>query len=463
MQMKTALADMARNRVASFGIPDRPRCALVAQSIIHSATAVQMRAPPDLDEIARRLFAQYRSGQTPERRDLNKAPWCIWNGNRPIAEDGSVLKAFLGYVEASGANRLFRRLASVYLVTFPKGQRGFGDVARTLENVAPRFDGPWSKAAADLDLFKEEGPRRLVEAAFTARRTPCQILESFGIGNLPTDAKYIEAAFLLGLQTIHENPSRNPDQHLQNVKIWGLRQDGSVAFEQHRGTLVDALVLPYSDPTPPKQVRDNYLSVLVSKFGDPRLRSGRWNQMPTSARVIRRWLTDQSLRQFLDVLDDSALTHQWKYRRAFWEAVYHRNLIAEAWVIFDKVGAQRAKRIFKTETPFAHWEIGGSKQIQSGQACLLLRIGRGIIAEWSHNGRCHIWHDVNDSTAPTMHKKLYRSDEVMVGKGVSQQKKFRRAEIYHQNSKGYTWQTKIADEIANMTGIRVHQREYQVR
>jgi len=461
--MKTALADMARNRVGSFGLPDRPRTALVAQSIIHSATAVQMQAPPDLDEIARRLCAQYRSGQTPERRDLNKAPWCIWNGSRPIAEDGSIMKAFLAYVEAAGGNRLFRRLASVYLVTFPKDQKGFYDVARTLERVAPRFHGPWSKAAADLDLFEEEGPRRLVEAAFIARRTPSQILESFGIGNLPTDAKYIEAAFLLGLKTIRENPSRNPDQHLQNVKTWGLRQDGSVAFEQHRGILVDALVLPYSDPMPSKQVRDNYLSFLVSKFGDPRLRSGRWNQMRTSAQVVRRWLTDQSLRQFLDVLDDSALTHQWKYRRAFWEAVYQRNLIAEAWVIFDKVGAQKAKRLFKAETPFAHWEIGGSKQIQSGQACLLLRIGRGIIAEWSHNGRCHIWHDVNDPTAPTMHKKLYRSDEVMIGKGVSQQKKFRRAEIYHQNSKGYTWQTKIADEIANMTGIRVHQREYQVR
>ena len=100
---------------------------------------------------------------------------------------------------------------------------------------------------------------------------------------------------------------------------------------------------------------------LVSKFGDPRLRAGRWNQMPASARVIRRWLTDQSLRQFLDVLDDSALVHQWKYRRAFWEAVYQRNLIAEAWVIFDKVGAQRAKRMFKTETPYAQWEIGRSK------------------------------------------------------------------------------------------------------
>ena len=136
-----------------------------------------------------------------------------------------------------------------------------------------------------------------------------------------------------------------PSEHLQKVKTWGLRPDKTIAFEQHRGVLVDALVLPFAEPTPSKQVRDNYLGFLVSNFGDPRLHSGRWTQMPSSGRVVRRWLTDQSLRQFLDVLDDSALEHQWKYRRAFWEAVYRKNLIAEAWVIFDRVGAQRARRI----------------------------------------------------------------------------------------------------------------------
>jgi hypothetical protein len=118
--------------------------------------------------------------------------------------------------------------------------------------------------------------------------------------------------------------------------------------------------------------------------------------MPSSAAIVRRWLTDQSLRQFLDVLDDSALQHQWKFRRAFWEAVYRRGLIGEAWVVFDKVSA---KLIFKGETPFARWEGGGSKQIQNGPACLLLRIGSGIVAEWSHNGRCYIWHDINDPSA----------------------------------------------------------------
>ena len=207
--MKAAIADIARNRSASFGLPTRAKSALAAQSIVHAKTDVQLKPPPDLDEIAARIIAEYRSGLTPGRRDLHKAPWCIWNGKHPIADDESVLREFLTYVETLGGNRLFRRLASVFLVKFPKNRKGFSDVARILARVAPRFDGPWSKASFDLSLFDPvEGPLKLVKAAFTAGRAPLEILESFGIANLPTNAKYIETAFLLGLDAIREDPSR---------------------------------------------------------------------------------------------------------------------------------------------------------------------------------------------------------------------------------------------------------------
>ena len=397
------------------------------------------------------------------RRDLNRSPWCIWDGRRPIAEDKVVLSKLLSYIESSKRERLFKRLASVYLVSFPHNRNGLSSVAEVLMRISKRFDGPWSKAAAELELFDAtEGPRRVARAALEAKKPASQILESYGITISTSETKFIEAAFLVGLDFIKNSASRNPDEHLQNLKAWGLKPSGDVLFDEHRGSFVDALVLPFSDPMPSKQVRDSYLSFLVSKFGDPRLRSGRWTAMPSSAAIVRRWLTDQSLRQFLDVLDDSALQHQWKFRRAFWEAVYRRGLIAEAWVVFDKVSANRAKLIFKGETPFARWEGGGSKQIQNGQACLLLRIGSGIVAEWSHNGRCYIWHDINDPSAPTMHKETYQTDEMLVREYDSPHKEFRRTVVVHQHAKLYSWQTKISDALVEMTGFRIHKRDFEV-
>jgi hypothetical protein len=458
MQVKDAIARIGRVRNPGFGLPIRSRSIEVAQSIAHATIEIETRQPPQLDEISTRLVKAFRSGKIPDRSDLSKAPWCLWGAIPPITQEGWILQRYLEHVEAAGRIRLFRRLASVYFVAFPKDQAGFDKVADTLARVASRFDSPWSKAASELAIFDPvKGPTRLAEAAFYARKAPSEIIQSYGLSNVPLDAKFIEAAFLIGIESIGKNPSRDPDEHLRRVKSWGLRTDGNVAFEQHRGALVDALVQPFADPMPSKQVRDNFISVLVSKFGDPRLHPGRWGQMADSASVIRRWLTDQSLRQFLDVFDDSALEHQWKYRRAFWEAVYRRDIISEAWVIFDKVGGDRAQRLFEKETPFARWEAGGTKQIQSGQGCLLLKIGRGIIAEWSHNGRCCIWYDAADPEAPTMHKRLYQSHEAMLRRPARD-----RISVPHQYAAEYSWQRKIADAVYEMTGVRIHAREYEV-
>ena len=464
MQMRSAIADVARIRHANFGLPRVPKTVAVATAMGLSTISIETTPPPDIDEIAIRLCRDYRAGRTPIRRDVNKGPWCLWDGRQPLVNSPDVLRAFLDATKRCGSRRLFRRLASAYLMRFPASKAGLAEVSGTLQDLASRFEGPWSTAAKDLALFDaEHGPGRLAEVALSAGRSVWEEIAFRGIENLPSDAKFTEAAFRRGLEIIRAEPSTDPATHLARIVAWGSAADGTIVFSQHRGSLVDALVLPFAQPMPGKAARDAFIAFLVSKFGDPRLHPGHWSPMPASAQVIRRWLTDQSLRQFLDVFDDSALEHQWKYRRAFWEAVYKQNLILDAWVVFDRVGAQRAKRLFEAEAPFARWDSKGSKQIQSGQGCLLLRIGRGVVAEWSHNGRCHIWFDARDPTAPTMHKETYKSDEVMLGNGRRRSAEFRHEVIQHQNSKGYLWQSRISNALHDMTGVRIQQIEYRVR
>ena len=464
MPVRSTIAEIARVRLPAFRLPSSPKTVSAANAIKPFSFFVETRPPPDIDEIAGRICSEFRAGRTPNRRDLNKAPWCLWEGKRPIVRSPDAFEPFLTYVNRGASRRLFRRLASTYLMLFPQSKLGFNDVADTLRRLAQRFDGPLSKAAEELKIFDPlNGPERTAKAALDAGRSPFREIEACGIENLPADAKFTEAAFLKGLEIIRNEPAPDPASQLKLIKAWGLGPDRNVLFGQHRGKFVDALVLPFAEPMPAKSTRDSFIAFLVSEFGDPRLHPGRWAPMPKSALVLRRWLTDQSLRQFLDVFDDSALEYQWKYRRALWEAVYKNNLIADAWVIFDKVGAQRAKRLFEGEAPFARWEPRGKKAIQSGQGCLLLRIGRGVVAEWSHNGRCHIWFDADDPTAPVMHKETYKSDEVMLGKGHRGKAGFHHEIIQHQNSKGYLWQSKIANALAKMTGIHIHQREYVAR
>jgi hypothetical protein len=462
MQIKSVLADLARRRILGLGLPNRPQVVGAADAIVVEGRDIAARQPPDIDEIADRIRGAYVRGDVPERSDFSKAPWCLWSGARPLARDREVLSRYLAHFEKAHRKSTFSRLAAIYLAVFPHNDQSLASVALTLNSIAPFYPGVWLSANRDFNLFEPVvAPGRLANAALLQDASPAAILASYGLTSLSAEGGLVEAAFLAGLTQVRSDSSLSYIERFTKLKAWATRADGTLMFDQHRGSLVDALILPCSEVMPPKEIRDLYLGFLIANFDDPRLLPGRWVQMPHSTPIVRRWLTEQSLRQFLDVVDRAALEYQWQYRRVFWEAVYRRNLIAEAWVIFDDLGAEIAKRIFETETPFGRWSRGGSKQIERGHACLLLKIGTGIVAEWSHNGRCNVWHDATDPTAPQMHKKLYQSTEVMVSS--NRQTGHRRAHFVHHSSDRYTWQDRVADEIAKMTGVRVLQSEYRVR
>lgn len=464
MQVKEAIRDLGQIRMAAFGLPRRASTLAEADKLTGANAELQTKPPPDLNEISRRIRSAYQRGAMPARSDLRKAAWCLWGSEPMLAAQARVLSAFLSDVERSTRKTLFRRLASVYLIAFPEGKPGFEAVSAMLARMAANIGVPWSDAQAKLELFDPaEAPGRIAMTALETGSSPVGVLKEHGLSNVPDDAAIVEAAFLKGLRSLQDEPSPDPLSHLRKVQQWSLGGTKKFTFEQHRGRVVDSLVLPFAAKRPAAGALARYLSFIVEHFGDPRLQSGRWVQMPKSALIVRRWLTDLSLRQFLDVLDDSALEHQWRYRRAFWEAVYKRQLISEAWVVFDRVAADRARLLFEGETPFARWQTKASTQIQRGQGCLILRIGRGVIAEWSHNGRCHIWHDSDDPKAPQMLKPIYDPSELRLPKGAASTRTYRRAEFSHHGSDRYSWQTKVADEIVKMTNVLVHQRDYEVR
>src|SRR5258706_2281895 len=96
--------------------------------------------------------------------------------------------------------------------------------------------------------------------------------------------------------------------------------------------------------------------------------------MREAATIVRRWLTKQSLRQFLEVVDQTADDRMWKHRRAFWGAVYDRGLISDAWVVFTPLGADVARRTFGKEISFATFDRGS---VLKGQAVLLVPVSPG--------------------------------------------------------------------------------------
>ena len=123
-------------------------------------------------------------------------------------------------------------------------------------------------------------------------------------------------------------------------------------------------------------------------------------------------------------------------------------------------GDRAAKSLFDVKAPYARWETGGRKQIQRGHAVLLMLIGRGVVAEWSHQGVCNVWHDAQDQSAPRLRKGLYTTDDVQIG-GLGAPSSH-AVQVKHDGSPGYAWQNKLANEIFRLTNTQVMQSEYRV-
>jgi len=459
MQMKETLNFRELFRAAKLELPEVPHIARAAKSIKTPTVDIIFEKPRDIDEVARRLRDAFLTGRPLERSDLRHAPWCIWDGENPLERTPEVLNAYLRHVRETGGKGAYRRLAAAYAVRFPTGSPMLRAVAATLSDLANRFSGTWSEAARSLALFDPDAaPKVIASVALKRGIHPTGVLGSYGLSKLAVNSGLAEAAFLAGLRELAD-ARLGPRDRLEAIRRWSLTENGTLLFENHRGKVADALVLPHADNVPEKPDRDRMLSFILEQFRDPRLHSERWTHMSDRCvATVRRWLTERSLRQFLDVVDKVANDSQWKYRRAFWWAVYERGLILDACVVFDELGAETARQIFDRSTTFSRWGRGGTKPIERGHACLLLRVGSGVIAEWSHNGRYHIWSDSSDPTAPRLHRATYRSNEVMIPhKGIA------GVAGSHWSPDTYYWQNKVADEVFALTKARVMQSEYVVK
>lgn len=461
MPLRSALSSLAGLKFERSTLGGKSLVRSTAEKLIDRGDAVSVNPPEEIDQIAERIRQQLAVGEPPSNRDLLQSPWCIWNGSKPLAAEPDALAALLKVIAQIDRKSAFRRLAAAYVMGFDGGNPSTVAVGETLRAMAPKFGGPWGLADERFEIFvPASGPKRLAVGALQARKSPSEMLSEIGIGGLTSEARFSAEAHRRGLQVIAERAGWSLAERLERLRHWSLRPDGSLIFRTHKADFVNALVLPHAQTLPPKEEREAALAFLVRLFGDPRLKRGEWSAMETAASVVRRWIAGQTLSQFLDVVSEVAYEAQWKYRRAFWQAVFERELIEDAWVVFDQVGEQKARQMFDTGTEFGRWaRSGNSKQIMPGQACLLLRIGSGLVAEWSHNRTCNIWHDADDESAPRMHQSSYRSGDVLVG---SRRASGKTASFVHHSPATYSWQLKVADEIQKMTGVRIPNAAYSV-
>lgn len=419
------------------------------------------RPAKDLDAISAGLAEALARGERLTTRQARDGAWCLWTTKTALAERPETLNPFLEQLRDLKHKRCSRALALSYLISFHADRPGLPAVASALQDLASSMGEPFEALHRRFRIFDEiDGPRLIGDAALEERKSPRQVLEENGLRMEQALAGgYVEPCARRVLQKAAEDSRLPALERLAFIELIALKSSTrQLNFPVHKELVANALLLPYRGQGIEKPAKDRILNFLISleALGDPRTKSGNWVAMREARDIAVSWLTEQALRQFLDVVEAVNPNENWRYRRRFWESMHENDIIKEAWVILDGEGVAEARRRFGKNTRFGQFQSGGG--VQAGHAVLLLRIGRGVCAEWSFNGKCRFWDDAERSGAPKLYQGTYDADDLRTGRRYAPAE-----EIVHLPHTGpNSWQHKAARQIAAMTGERLSERSYML-
>ena len=388
--------------------------------------------------------------------ELKKIARCLWDGEEKLGEVEKFMQAFLDACAVKVKRSLGLMLISLYLRYYSPDGAGIRILGKWLKDRVTdwAWGQVWRERQDAFSIFSPGSPDVIAEAVLTSKQSPLDCLASMGIsGNLLSMGLSL-AAFNAGCRRVRGAASPDASLLIKKILDWAIVGDGKFAFQKSKVIFIESLLAPWSEKIPNESVKNRIQGFLLDQFGDPRLphNGHNWIIREDAKRVILRWLVKRSLDQFLDVVDNLALDHQWKYRRAFWTAYYKRDVISDAWVAFAAAGEAEVKRIARRIGDDSWLSIGkltGSGD--SNHAVLILRIGDLIIADFSHNGKCRIW-KARGASAPKPYQHEYARLDLMNSSA--------DWDFVHHSSDHYHWQAEVADKIRQQAGCSLSQRDY---
>jgi len=388
--------------------------------------------------------------------ELKKIARCLWDGEERLGEGESFMLAYLDACTIRVKRSLGLMLISLYLRYYSQDSAGIRILGNWLKDrIADWAWGQvWRERQRNFSIFSPNAPTVIAESILASRQSPTACLANIGIsGNLLSTGLSL-AAFHAACTRVRDAAALDSVSLIKPLLDWAIVGDGKFSFQKLKVVFIESLLDPWTEVTPDENVKKNIQRFLIDQFGDPRLSQNghNWVINENSKRVILRWLVERSLDQFLDVVDNLALDHQWKYRRAFWTAYFKKGVISDAWVAFATNGEAEVKRIARRNADESWLSMGMLNGAgDPNHAVLILRIGDLTIADFSHNGKCRIWKAKNTHAPKPYHHRYARFD--LMGSSADW-------DFVHHSSDRYHWQAEVADKIRQQTGCSLLQRDY---
>lgn len=401
------------------GLPDLSRLEQRAREVRDAFPDLAPREPPDIEARIAAIRDWHRRGM-PHPVGLAEVlvvAEAVFAPARRARGDLAGLRAFLIEQAELCPQPAFRRaMIHAHLAGWSApgepGDRETWALADRLRaaQAAQGLPHPWDGVVTRLPelLFAANAPRRIA-ALLAEEAAPDRFLRhDCGLPDPQAPGLFDRVHGAL-LDHLKSRLARRDARAIGTLLEW-LHPAGRPARLVGAAQAVSRLIEPFAE-TPPSDLRNRVRDALRAAYGDPRLNPGAvWPAVSEPAReTMRRWLTEESLLFFFDILSKVEMGSMWSRRRGFWERLFREGRIADAWVALSKQAAELARRrAGQAQVDHARQVAGGSR---TDTSILLLRVGRTVFVEGSHNYKVHCF-PPGHARAPRFYEQAYDCEAI---------------------------------------------------
>ncbi len=460
MTFRAALQHSRRAPVPlHFAPPRRARLPEVVDQLLrrYGAGDAPRKSAAELDALLRRLQKADCQWEGVSPTDRLNVAWVLWRGSEPPAENRSFLSAFLNWVAAPWRRVQARHLASAWAAAFDPKLASIRLVGEWLSARAAQLSDPWSRLAAEFDVFSiEHGPVRLAKAFLASTESEKSFLDRLRLrgpavaGGLMLETLGVAASLV---EVSLERAPRLATRLIELCMHEGAFRPAAMAkaapkrAASVRLKICEALLLPWQQAEPPEEVRGQIIDHLLANYGDARVNDAVWEDLrPPARKIMRGWLKRRTIETFFHVAGETNPGNRGRRQAShrFWTA--YQDHIEDAWLLAGPLHLAS----LKTKETIGHGRLAGCR---SGDSALLLRI-RGItIAETSNFDSCQAWLAHSDFAPPLYCDKMKPCWLAALTTGAD------FSPVYARNGSG-SWQDRMHDFIEYHTGLFVPRHEY---
>ena len=193
-------------------------------------------------------------------------------------------------------------------------------------------------------------------------------------------------------------------------------------------------------------LRQPLQSYILQKWQDPRIAGAdvRWRDVSDKARqIFTKWITEEDIRFFFDVVARACGDPKFEYRKAFWLAYFDHITFCRP------VLRKNAEYLFRHDPQaLQYYRNRQPAELKGGnrdQHAFIIQMGNYTFVEFSTAGACYVYHNVD--LPFEVGDSEYRMD-------VLRSKLWAEHRVIHHNSEKYRWQSEFASWLEYEIGIQ---------